>query len=542
MQHLAALRCTTTHCVSKWSFSSVILNNNANLAMKRSNEFREISNIHLGHTSGNVSPLTKAPTSRVAPKRLQFGQYNPKSTLEYIQRSQISDIRVISKAIKNCAKNCALKECLALVKYSFNNPNVKRDRPFYGIVFDSFASMKKINVVYPVYFNKMQSIDKLEPDIITTTALLKGCMDYGDIALADDIYANTIRKFNLSLDAPTYTCLITTYGKGGDINRAQALFKELISQCEVKIDKAHFGALLNAYASNMSGIDGNSIKNKQLLQKMIDLKTVGESKKFNIKFDIIQYRLILSAYLKVGIPVEVIRLCHELLSENKVKFDKSICHVLQIANLQLLEQEEKDELKRKKYFNNIVNILPRRITENGDTIADINVNVMFKGLLYYYTPNRWNEAVQLADIWKMRYNRGHWNTTKECIDIHVMSIVEGIFWLRYAFCKEKNRILNENENERNNFQIIVGKGNHVSPGVKYGNNRKSLKDCVICELKSWNPSLNATVDPYNHGCLLIKHKDIAQFYKANPNIDATFLNGDTNVNKQHYTRDESIVL
>ncbi|KAK9162233.1 hypothetical protein Syun_003135 [Stephania yunnanensis] len=144
-------------------------------------------------------------------------------------------------------------------------------------------------------FDKMKK-GGLQPDEVTYSTLLAGCIKYKDGYLKALKLVQELKEIGLPMDSVIYGTLLAICASNNRCDEAEAFFQQMKDE-GVSPNEFHYGSLLNVYS-----IDGNYTKADGLVK---DMKSAG----------LVPNKVILTSLLKVYVRGELFEKSRELLVE-----------------------------------------------------------------------------------------------------------------------------------------------------------------------------------------------------------------------------------
>ena len=437
----------------------------------------------------------------------------------------IKDISVYTCAIQKLSHLRLWNDCIEISKMAFRS-NIIRDEFFYGALFNVYARNDQINKAYPRLYNHMTKQDKIVPNIVMMTTLVKGCIKNGLFSTAMEILKET-NEYEIETDESFYCVLIAVCGKAGEISTAEMIFDQYLQLVKIKPDqykpnRVIFNAIFKV------------LKDCGKIDKLIEYKQLAILKYCDyVQFETIDYTTFMSAYLKAKQPEKAMKMYQEMIDKG-FEPDFLALAVLQSIHIQLMIKTKlHDENERLKHLNIVTTEIPRKHITSGSKIDTRCVLNILRAMLLYHGQKQWSIVAKQGKKFIKSGHFNYWQQSKRKkglipnIDLHQFSVVEAIFLLRYIFMYEKDIIL---EHVKHSSSLMIVTGRKLYGKIKQSDlidkdkDAPPLKDAIAYELLNWQPELVGIPSKMYGGCIELDSTSIFDFYDNCGTLDDKFLN------------------
>jgi pentatricopeptide repeat protein len=95
--------------------------------------------------------------------------------------------------------------------------------------------------------NEMIEVDKIKPTVSILSTLISSCISRGEEQQAEK-YWMMFEEYDIQKDEISYNQMMMVYSKSGNIKKVDKIFREAMSDKNVKLDYIHFTTLMDAFS------------------------------------------------------------------------------------------------------------------------------------------------------------------------------------------------------------------------------------------------------------------------------------------------------
>eukprot|EP01083_Nonionella_stella_P280145 952900_1 len=492
--------------VSATSSPKYMINNNLN-EHYQIDAIKTMNSKFISQPSTHINTKIDAKTTSILSK-LQLCK-DIRSVLHTIHHSNSRHISIYAKALQTChtlsrsSPDAAYNhKYIKTIFTMIENDNISFNIYFFGILFDILSKTKLESTELLYYFQKMYALrDKVKPNTITLSTLLKCCRKCNDLKLAEKIL---LLLKGIELDKFALNELIGIYGNNHQMDQALLYFNKLCAM-DTTPNIVAYGSMLNAYAQV------GDIKSIKSLIK--DMKKDEYLKEQLAKSSAI-YTALMKGYLNC-VPCKP----KKALTVFDVMAKETDCKVLDVHILlkatayNTLIMNGMDE--EHKYLDKLLNELPKErealvscVNKSNQVLASLQLKGCIMAQDYDF------DAVVPMFEERFQQHIGYWrrvcdeNTKREklVLDFYHFGEIITRFILKYIFKYQKEQVLDALD-ENGTLQMFCddGLGNKykINDSEMKFQESSTLKQIIKDEILSWNTSIDVDNDVHNTDVLLL---------------------------------------
>ena len=339
------------------------------------------------------------------------------------------------------------------------------------------------------YFRAMTGKYALTPDLLTFTALIKGCKSQIRSRTAGKYWYLMKDKYRIKPANALYAEMMAIYVKSGKLDRAHKIFNEYllrIKRKELEADAFTLRVYLSVFTSNG---DRKGMK-----------RALSLCRQFGIKMDSRFIAEIMRGYLNANAPDKVLRI-YDKYTLQKLSFNPMMLDLRCKALLQCIERESDEERKCALYEE--MECLTKRYWKlNGFQ----NVCCLLDAVIAVYgqrDPSKvshtleWMEVEGMTQFKKYKEAEGGF-----VVDLHQFpSQRAASFVLQYCVSHKLDDLAPNGQDLR----IVVGQGLHSK---RTSNKKGVMAQFVVNELLSYDPPIESSLVEDNKGMLIVPRSSL----------------------------------
>eukprot|EP01083_Nonionella_stella_P037346 101786_1 len=417
--------------------------------------------------------------------------------------SEIQNPSMYGKAMQKCNVLRDWNSVHKIMQLMQCNPHHEPTLTEFNVFLNSMARSNLWNAlqIATECYKSMIHKYKLTPDVITFGILLKLLTKKLKYHEAEQCWHTMTHTYYISPNELLYNQMITIYSKTHQHHKATQLFNEYLDKVQCKKLPLHIPTI-NAYLNTWA--ETGDTEQVQIVLDMID-GTKG------VHLDEIGIITVMKCCIVSGKYNTCIEILQNWLDEddrgnNGRRCTHPMLHLKCHSLTRLIAFDEYSFEERYEYYLQLQNTIYHESVLHNIDITDILAKTHLEGAIYLYADHDPMEIVNvfetlLAKEWIGYLAKG--SAQQIVIDLHGFEFVETQFVLRYLFAFKAKEWMDHEK-----IEIVVGKGKH-SEGIKH--EKGLLRESVMKELTSWEPSIHAHVSPSNSGVLFVDREQILSF-------------------------------
>eukprot|EP01083_Nonionella_stella_P040874 110837_1 len=408
----------------------------------------------------------------------------------------INDASVYNKAMQKCGVFKDWQSVHKIMKLLLSHTSIQPDLISFNIFVNNMA-LSDSPITCIQYLEIMIKQYAIKPDVITFASVIKSLRRQNKWKEAAKCWTLMTDKYDLKPHNILYCEMISVYSRAGQMDDANKIlneYTERVHNNEMELDVVIFNAYLNGFSrvGDMKGI--------QSVLTLLD--EYGLECTENTITDVMRGCVKAKQYMQcMTVLKQWMDVKGKTPNPNMMKL-KCLCFVQMIR-----EHKGSFDEKYKLYLRLRDTIHNELMLYGMEVNADI-ARTELSGAIFLYAA----DATEVVDVFETLLKKGYigyqnyQRNGPMCIDLHLFTLSEAQFIVRYLFGFKLNQIMDETRDCT--LGIIVGKGKH-SHGQS--TNNANLRTFIMDELLSWNPPIRCQIDSQNKGKLVVPKVELIPY-------------------------------
>ena len=413
----------------------------------------------------------------------------------------INHCGIYGKAMQKCGMLKDWDSLHEIFKLLLSHPNIKPDLLSFNIFLNNMALSTNPSYECIKYLAVMLNEYQIKPDVITFSAIIKCLRLRAEYKEAGKCWKIMTQKYGLKPENNLYCEMISVYSIQHQIESATDIFNDWLHRVntgELQPVIVVFNAYLNGF-SRIGDMDG--------MQKVMKLIT-----EYGLELDHNAMADIMRGCLRMNDHKACLKAFQQCI-DSGYRPNMSMMALKCVALTRCIKDTD-DYNEKQNIYMRLVDTLNNQLTFYGLKMVSRLAGTQLDAAINLYE----NEPLKVVEVFESLVERGliGYQNCKGDIDLHMFSLTQARFILRYLFGFRLNELMKDDMDE---LIIVTGKGIHT-PGDKGKDGMNGrMRQFVITELESWSPFISCRICKENKGTVAIKRDSLLPYLNTQMKFD-----------------------
>ena len=408
------------------------------------------------------------------------------------------------KAMQKCGMLKDGDSLHRIFKLLLSHPKIKPDLLSFNIFLNNMSLLDGSSYECVKYLALMLNKYKIKPDVITFSAVIKCLRFHAEYEEAGKCWKIMTQQYELKPHNTLYCEMISVYSIQHQMESATEIFNDWLDRVnkgELEPIIVVFNSYLNGF-SRMGDMDG--------MQKVMKLIT-----EYGLELDHSSMADVMRGCLRMNDHKGCLKVFQQCI-DSGYRPNISMMALKCVALTKCIKDTD-DYNEKQNIYLRLLDTLNNQLTFYGLKIMPRIAITQLDAAIYLYE----SEPMKIVEVFESLVERkliGYQNCEGH-IDLHMYSLTQAKFILRYLFGFKLNELMKDDMEE---LIIVTGKGIHT-PGDR---GKRAIggrmRQFVMTELGSWSPLISCEICKENKGTVVIKRDSLLPYLNTKMKFDMVF--------------------